>query len=80
MSADLMETAKMLLAVYCRKQGIDDAECQRIADRINREHDEKNHLRNPKPLKSQTEVIASAIRRAQRVIDAAAEQILLEGK
>ncbi len=73
--AELMETAKMQLAVYCHKMSIDDAECQRIADRINYEHSEKNHLRNAKPLRSQAEVIAAAITKlgrskAQRVIDA----------
>lgn len=41
--ADLMETAHMLLAVYCQSNSIDDAECQRIADRINYENSEKDH-------------------------------------
>lgn len=60
---ELMETAKMLLAVYCRKNSIDDAECQRIADRINYEYSEKNHLRNAKPLKSTKDITEKKIAR-----------------
>lgn len=49
--ADLMETAKMQLGVYCRKHGITDDDCLRIADRINYERSPKNRLRNPRALK-----------------------------
>lgn len=45
---ELMEIARMQLGVFCRKNSIDDAECQRIADRINYERSPKNHLKNPK--------------------------------
>lgn len=55
---DLMEIAKMQLGVFCRKNSIDDAECQRIADRLNYERSPKNHLKNPKPLKTKQQIIA----------------------
>lgn len=61
--ADLMEIASMQLAVYCRVNSIDDAECQRIADRINYEHSPKNHLRNPRKLKSSMDVVIAKVRK-----------------